>query len=50
MAERCTGKFKFQAAMDVLTGEKSAGQVARVYGVHPQHGQYLERTLPGKRS
>jgi transposase-like protein len=35
MAKRYTAKFKFQVVMEVLTGEKSAGQVAKVYGVHP---------------
>jgi transposase-like protein len=27
-------KLKFQAALEVLTGSKSVGQVARAYGVH----------------
>ena len=27
-------KLKFQAALEVLTGSKSLGQVARAYGVH----------------
>ena len=35
MAQRYTAKFKFQVMIEVLTGETSAGQVARVYGVHP---------------
>jgi len=27
-------KLKFQAALEVLTGSKSLGQVGRAYGVH----------------
>ncbi len=35
MAKRYSAKFKFQVVMDVLTGDKSSGQVAKAYGVHP---------------
>ena len=35
MAKRYTAKFKFQVVMEVLTGQRSVGQVAKVYGVHP---------------
>ena len=35
MAKRYSAKVKFQVVMDVLTGEKSLGQVAKMYGVHP---------------
>jgi len=32
---RYTGKFKFQVVLEVLRGNKSTGQIARAYGVHP---------------
>ena len=35
MAKRYSAKVKFQVVMEVLTGEKSLGQVAKAYGVHP---------------
>ena len=35
MAKRYSAKAKFQVVMEVLTGEKSLGQVAKAYGVHP---------------
>jgi transposase-like protein len=35
MAERYSPTFKFQVAMELLEGDKSAGQVAKAYGVHP---------------
>jgi len=35
MAKRYTAKFKFQVVMEVLTGSKQLGQVAKAYGVHP---------------
>ena len=45
MAKRYTAKFKFQVVMEVLTGEKSAGQVAKVYGVHPNTVNAWKRTF-----
>ena len=45
MAKRYTAKFKFQVVMEVLTGEKSAGQVAKVYGVHPNTINAWKRTF-----
>ncbi|MGH8568544.1 MAG: transposase [Gammaproteobacteria bacterium] len=30
-----TAKLKFQVVVEALRGEKSAGQIARAYGVHP---------------
>ena len=35
MAKRYSPKFKFHVVMELLEGEKSAGQVAKAYGVHP---------------
>lgn len=35
MAKRYTPKFKFQVVMELLEGDKSAGQVAKAYDVHP---------------
>jgi transposase len=45
MAKRYSAKFKFQVVMEVLTGEKSAGQVAKVYGVHPNTVNAWKRTF-----
>ena len=28
-------KFKFQVVLEALTGERTPGQIARQYGVHP---------------
>lgn len=33
--KRYTSRFKFQVVLEVLTGSKTIGQVARSYGVHP---------------
>ena len=35
MAKRYPPKLKFQVVLEVLSGERSAGQVAKAYGVHP---------------
>jgi len=35
MAKRYSAKFKFQVVTELLTGDKTPGQVAKVYGVHP---------------
>lgn len=35
MPKRYPPKLKFQVVLEVLTGEKSVGQVAKIYGVHP---------------
>lgn len=32
---RYTGELKFQVVLEALTGEKTPGQIARAYGVHP---------------
>lgn len=46
--KRYSPKFKFQVVLEVLTGEKSVGQVARQYDVHPNSiaawkKEFLER-------
>ena len=41
-------KLKFQVVLEILTGEKSPGQIAKQYGIHPNSvgvwkKQFLER-------
>jgi len=33
--KRYSPKLKFQVVLEALTGEKTPGQIARQYGVHP---------------
>lgn len=33
--KRYSPKFKFQVVMDALAGEKTSGEIAKQYGVHP---------------
>jgi len=45
---RYSPKLKFQVVMEVLTGDKTLGQVAKAYGVHPNSvgqwkRQFMER-------
>jgi transposase len=35
MGKRYSAKFKFQVVTELLTGDKSPGQIAKAYGVHP---------------
>jgi transposase len=35
MAKRHPPKVKFQVVLEVLSGGKTPGQVAKAYGVHP---------------
>jgi len=35
MGKRYTPKFKFQVITELMGGKKSATQIGRVYGVHP---------------
>ena len=35
MAKRYSPKLKFQVVLEVLQDEKSAGQIAKAYGIHP---------------
>ena len=48
MAKRYPAKLKFQVVLELLQGERSVGQVAKVYGVHPNTAnkwkqQFLEK-------
>ena len=35
MPKRYSPKLKFQVVLEVLSGEKSVAQIAKMYGVHP---------------
>jgi len=35
MSTRYSPKFKFQVVLELLTGDKTSGQVAKAYGVTP---------------
>ena len=35
MGKRYSAKLKFQVVTELLTGDKTPGQVAKAYGVHP---------------
>jgi transposase-like protein len=35
MPKRFSPKLKFQVVLELLQGEKTAGQIAKMYGVHP---------------
>ena len=35
MAKRYPAKVKFQVVLEMLQGEKTVGQIAKAYGVHP---------------
>jgi transposase-like protein len=35
VAKRYSPKLKFQVVLEVLQDEKSAGQIAKAYGIHP---------------
>jgi len=48
MTKRYSAKFKFQVVMELLTGDKSSAQVAKVYGVHPNTVNSWKRTLMEK--
>ena len=46
--KRYSPKLKFQVVLEVLTGEKTPGQIAKQYGIHPNSvglwkKQFLER-------
>ncbi|MXW56700.1 MAG: transposase [Gemmatimonadales bacterium] len=44
---RYTPKLKAQVVLEVLSGEKAPGQVAKAYGVHPNSVRALEAALRG---
>jgi transposase-like protein len=45
MAKRYSPKLKFQIVLELLQGDKTPGQVAKVYGVHPNSVGTWKRTL-----
>lgn len=45
MPRTYTPKLKFQIVLEMLQGEKSAGQVAKAYGVHPNSASTWKRTF-----
>ena len=45
MGKRYTPKFKFQAALELLTGDKTSAQIAKAYGIHPNTLNIWRQTL-----
>jgi transposase-like protein len=45
MAKRYSPKLKFQVVLELLQGDKTPGQVAKVYGVHPNSASAWKRIL-----
>lgn len=45
MAKRYSPKFKFQVVMELLQGDKTAAQIAKAYGVHPNTVNNWKRHL-----
>ena len=48
MAKRYPAKLKFQVVLELLQGDKTPGQVAKAYGIHPNTAgkwrqQFLEK-------
>ncbi len=35
MSRQYTPKFKFQVVLELLSGDKTGAQIAKVYGIHP---------------
>ena len=48
MAKRYSARFKFRVVVEVLTGDKSLGQVAKVHGIHPNTVNAWKRTFMEK--
>ena len=48
MAKRYTAKLKFQVVLELLQGEKTLGQVAKAYQVHPNTANNWKQTLLDK--
>ena len=48
MAKRYSPKFKFQVVLEVLTGDKTPGQVAKAYDVHPNTINNWKQTVLDK--
>ena len=45
MAKRYTPRLKFQVVLEVLQGDKTVGQVAKSYGIHPNTVNGWKQTL-----
>lgn len=45
MASRYSPKLKFQVVLELLAGDKTAGQVAKAYGVHPNSVSAWKQTF-----
>src|SRR5215210_5428715 len=45
VAKRYTPKLKFQVVMELLQGDKTLGQVAKAYQVHPNTVNHWKQTL-----
>jgi len=48
-SRRFTPRIKFQVVMEILSGTKAIGQIARSYGFHPVTLAYLEERFHRKR-
>ena len=48
MAKRYTPKLKFQVVMELLQGDKTLGQIAKAYQVHPNTVNNWKQTLLDK--
>jgi transposase-like protein len=46
MAKGYPAKLKFQVVMELLQSNKTTGQVARAYGIHPNTAAKRKRTCP----
>ena len=45
MSKRYSPKLKFQIVLELLQGDKTVGQVAKAYGVHPNTASAWKRAL-----
>lgn len=45
MAKRYSPRLKFQIVLELLRGDKTPGQVAKAYGVHPNSASAWKRTF-----
>jgi transposase-like protein len=48
MARRYSAKFRFQVVQELLSGDKSAAQVAKLYGIHPNTARSWKKTFKEK--
>ena len=45
MAKRYSPRLKFQVVLELLQGDKTLGQVAKAYGVHPNSANSWKQAL-----